>query len=221
MRNLVLWGATGQARVLAEFVDSLGYRVVAVFDIDPAVLAPFPGIPLFRGAKEFAAWRVEAPEGALFGLAAVGGARGRDRLEIQELFEQNGVRPATVAHPAAYVAGNATLGEGTQVLAGAVVGAEANLGRACIVNTRASVDHECVLGDGVHVAPGAVLGGCVTVDELAFVAMGAVVLPRVRIGRGAVVGAGAVVTRDVPAGKVVYGNPARVIRDVDQQGDRI
>jgi acetyltransferase-like isoleucine patch superfamily enzyme len=90
-----------------------------------------------------------------------------------------------------------------------VVAADAMLGAACIVNHKASVDHECRLGDGVHVAPGATLCGLVTVGDAAFIGAGAVVLPRLSIGADAVVGAGAVVTKDVPAGAVVTGNPAR------------
>jgi 2,3,4,5-tetrahydropyridine-2-carboxylate N-succinyltransferase/tetrahydrodipicolinate N-acetyltransferase len=47
------------------------------------------------------------------------------------------------------------------------------------------------------------------VEDEVLIGAGAVVLPRLRIGRGAVVGAGAVVTRDVPAGAVMVGQPAR------------
>ena len=80
------------------------------------------------------------------------------------------------------------------------------------MNTNASVDHECRLADGVHVAPGARIAGCVEIGRCAMVGIGAVILPRLRIGEGAIVGAGAVVTRDVPDRAVVYGNPARIVR---------
>jgi len=56
----------------------------------------------------------------------------------------------------------------------------------------------------------------IAIEENVWVGGGAIVLPGVRIGRNAVVGAGAVVSRDVPANTVVAGNPARVIRVIEQ-----
>ena len=209
VKPLVLWGATGQAKVLREFVGARGFEIVALFDNDPSLQSPFAGVPLFRGRAGFARWREDNRSLEAWGLVAIGGGRGRDRVEVQQFLVQNGVRVATVVHPAAYVAGDARVGAGGQVLARAVVGALARLGEGCIVNTAASLDHECVLGDGVHIAPGAVLAGEVRVGDFAFVGANAVVLPRLTIGVSAVVGAGAVVTKDVPDGAVVYGNPAR------------
>jgi sugar O-acyltransferase (sialic acid O-acetyltransferase NeuD family) len=211
MTPIVLWGGTGQAKVLAEFLPDLGYEVVAVVDNNPEVESPVSGVPVLIGRAAFATWRSKGPE-KLAGIAAIGGSKGRDRIEIGGRFRGLGVREVTVIHPRAYVARGVHLGDGGQVLANATVAAGAELGRACIVNHNAGVDHECRLGDGVHIGPGATLCGCVVVEDFAFVGAGAVVLPRVRIGRDVVVGAGAVVTRDVSEGAVVCGNPARLIQ---------
>jgi maltose O-acetyltransferase len=54
----------------------------------------------------------------------------------------------------------------------------------------------------------------VTVGDNVWIGGGAIVCPGVSIGADSVVGAGAVVTRDVPAGVLVVGNPARVVRDL-------
>jgi sugar O-acyltransferase (sialic acid O-acetyltransferase NeuD family) len=207
VQRIVVWGATGQAVVLAEFASAAGYTIVALVDNDDGARSPLDGVPLLRGA-DFETWcaQTSAP---LCGALAIGGAHGRARLALADRMRRAGLALPVLVHPAAYVARNATLGEGTQILAGAVVAARAVLGRCCIVNTCASVDHESVLGDGVHVAPGATLAGLVRVDDAAFVGTGASVVPRVRIGRDAVVGAGAVVVRDVAAETTVYGVPAR------------
>lgn len=217
LRPLVLWGATGQAKVLGEFLGAAGYAAVAVFDNDTSVAeSPLANVPLHHGREAFGNWLRSWSGSRPWAIAAIGGARGRARLDIHALFSAHGLVVPTLLHPRSYVAGNAAVGEGSQVLAHAVVAAEAVLGRGCIVNTSASVDHECALADGVHVGPGATLAGCVSVGECAFIGAGAVVLPRVSIGDGAIVGAGAVVTRDVAAGMVVYGNPAKAVRVVEK-----
>lgn len=210
--SLVIWGSSGHARVLCEFTATLGYRLLALFDNNPGVESPFAGVPVFHGRAGFDSWRASCREPGVQGLVAIGGARGRDRREIQAMLLGAGITPATVVHPTAFVAADARLGAGTQVLAQAAIAADARLGQACIVNTAASVDHECRLADGVHIAPGARLAGCVVVGENTLVGIGAVVLPRIRLGDNCIIGAGAVVTRNVPDGTMVYGNPARVVR---------
>ncbi|MCS7300843.1 MAG: acetyltransferase, partial [Fimbriimonadales bacterium] len=101
------------------------------------------------------------------------------------------------------------------VCAGVVVQPDARIGRHCIVNTAASVDHDCTIADFVHVAPGARLAGGVKVGEGVLLGVGCCVLPGIQIGAWSVVGAGAVVTEDVPDGVVVVGVPARAIRRSD------
>jgi len=210
--RVIVWGATGQAKVLRECLGSDGPLLVAVFDNDPHARSPFPDVPLFIGEAGLQAWcrRTVDPTRVGF-LVAIGGARGRDRATIHERLAALGLIPLTAVHPRAFVAANAVLGAGSQVLAQAAVCVEARLGRTCIVNTGATVDHECRLGDAVHVCPGANLAGLVQVGDFATIGTGAVVLPRVTIGAGAIVGAGAVVRHDVPSGATVAGNPARLL----------
>jgi sugar O-acyltransferase (sialic acid O-acetyltransferase NeuD family) len=208
--GLVLWGKRGQAIVLGEVAALLDYQILACVDDDPATPSPFPTVPALTGVDgldAFLANRRGEPAPAF--AVAVGGPHGAVRLALHDLLIARGLRPATLVHPAAHVAGGARLGAGSQILVRAVVGPRSALGRQCIVNTAASVDHECVVGDGVHVGPGATVCGQVTIGDRTFVGAGAVVLPYLRIGADAVVGAGAVVIDDVGPGEVATGNPAR------------
>lgn len=210
-QRYVLWGSAGHAKVLASLIALRGGRVVALFD-NREVQSALDEVALFIGQAGFNRWADEtASLSAVMGLAAIGGPHGRDRLTVHALFRSRGLRVASLVHPQASLCGTAVVGPGAQILAQAVVAAGARIGEACIINHRACVDHECVLGDGVHLAPGATLCGCVTLGDNVMVGAGAVVLPRLSIGSDSVIGAGAVVTRDVPAGAVVVGNPARAI----------
>jgi sugar O-acyltransferase (sialic acid O-acetyltransferase NeuD family) len=211
-RKIIFWGGTGQAKVLRELTRD-DFDLQAVFDNSADVEPPFADIPLLRKWEGFVAWHAAArTEDPLYCLVAIGGDRGRIRVELQHKLSEAGLIAPVVIHRTAFVSADAQLGEGTQILANAAVCVEAKLGRSCIVNTSASVDHECRLGDGVHIGPGAHLAGTVEVGDFSFIGTGASVLPRVKIGRDCVIGAGTVVTRDLPDGVIAYGAPARVAR---------
>lgn len=210
--RFVLWGSAGHAKVLADLIALRGGRVVALFDNSPEAASCLSGVPVYVGRSGLQQWCAEQETLADVQAAmAIGGARGRDRLQIAQWFREEGLMLATLVHPTAMVSATARLGAGCQILAQAVVAADAVLGEACIVNHHANVDHECVLGDGVHMAPASVLCGCVTLCDNTMVGANAVVLPRLRVGMNAVVGAGSVVTHDVPDDSVVAGNPARLL----------
>jgi sugar O-acyltransferase (sialic acid O-acetyltransferase NeuD family) len=214
LKPIVFWGAGGHAKVLHEFIGGLGYELVAIFDNNVEVFSPLPNVPLYYGIEGFARWEKDQGGGAnITSLVAIGGGHGRARLQIQKFLEEHHLEPIVAIHPTAFVAASAVVRKGCQILANASVCADVVLGEGCIINTASSVDHETILGNGVHIAPGATLAGCVSVGDGSLIGPGAVVLPRVNIGLDCIVGAGAVVTKDIPDGKVAYGNPAIIKRN--------
>ena len=213
LKKIVFWGATGHAKVLREFMERIGYTLVALFDNNRQVSPPFPDTPLYYGEEGFKRWQKVQMNEEIACLVAIGGSRGRDRLEIQKYLELHHIMPTIGIHPRAFVAADAHISKGSQILANATVCTEVRIGEACIVNTGSIIEHETILGNGVHVAPGATLAGCVSIGDFTMIGAGAIILPHIKIGGDVIVGPGSVVTKDIPDGKVVSGNPARIRKD--------
>jgi UDP-perosamine 4-acetyltransferase len=198
MAWVILIGGGGHGRVLLDALLALGADVLGI--ADPALPTDVPGprgLPVLGGDDAALAQAADA----VMLVNGVGSTRSTAaRTALYERFVAAGYRFATVVHPAAVIAGDVALGDGAQVMAGAVLQTGARLGANCIVNTRASVDHDCDIGAGAHIAPGVTLSGGVRIGPGSHIGTGAVVIQQVRIGAGALIGAGAVVLADVPDG---------------------
>lgn len=110
--------------------------------------------------------------------------------------------------------GRLSVGEGSRINRGVYLDNRAGLQ----IGRHVSIAHDCrlyTLGHDPRDAGFAARGRPVRVDDHAVLFAGAMLMPGVTVGRGAVVMAGSVVTRDVPPGRIVGGNPAR---DLGERG---
>lgn len=129
------------------------------------------------------------------------------------------IEPGAFIRDQAIIEKNAVIMMGAVINIGAVVGEETMIDMGAILGARATV------GKKAHIGAGAVLAGVleppssspVVVEDHVLIGANAVVLEGVRVGEGAVVAAGSVVTEDVPAGAVVAGSPAKVIKMKDDK----
>ncbi len=129
-------------------------------------------------------------------------------------------RYATIVHPSASLAPLSTsVGPGSVVLAGVVATASVVIGRHVEIMPGTVLTHDDHLADFCTLAAGVRLGGTVRVCEGAYLGAGCLVRENRTIGAWSLVGMGAVVTRDVPAGEVWAGVPARAVKTVDVPAD--
>ena len=202
--NIVVVGAGGHAAVVVECLQAIGgYDVIGLVDTDPDA-EPVIGIPVI-GSDEMLPGLLAS--GGAAAAVAVGSNVLRQRVGLHLL--DLGYRLPVISHPLALVSPSARLGDGTVVMAGAIVQARSRIGRFVIVNTGARIDHDASIGEAAHVAPGACLAGCVEVGDRAILGVNCAVRPHASIGSDAVVGAGSAVVSGVGPGVRVGGVPAR------------
>lgn len=198
-KQVVIIGASGHGKVVADIVRLSGDTVVGFLDDDPGLPPAVCGIPCLGAVSRYRDF-----PGAEF-IIAIGNAAIRQKIA----GELENVTWYTAIHPSAVISAlDASIGEGTVIAANAVVNPGATVGAHCIVNTGAIVEHDNVLGDFVHVSVGAKLGGTVRVGARTWIGIGATVKNNLSVCGDCMIGAGAVVVKNIDAPGTYTGVPA-------------
>ena len=193
MKRVIVIGASGHGRVVADIVKASGDEVVGFLDDDENmdVLGKVDDCLKYTDSDY---------------IIAIGNA------EIRERISRYNLHWYTAVHPAAVIAPSAVIGEGTAIMANAVINSGAQIGKHCIINTGAIVEHDNVIGDYAHISVGVKLGGTVRIGDKTWIGIGSSVSNNINICGGCMIGTGAVVVKNIDEAGTYVGVPAKRIK---------
>jgi sugar O-acyltransferase (sialic acid O-acetyltransferase NeuD family) len=215
--DLLIAGAGGLARETAAAVAAINsvtptWRLLGFLDDDPALHGERRSDVPVLGPLDLAAERPDAA--VVICIANPRNPSVRDRVARRLGLPPE--RYATIVHPAADIGAGCAVGPGSVLLAQVVLTADVLVGAHVAVMPQVVLTHDDQVCDHVTIASGVRVSGGVRIGAGAYLGTGALIRETITVGAGAVVGMGSVLLRDVPAGEVWAGNPARLIRFVNQ-----
>lgn len=135
------------------------------------------------------------------------------RAKLFEFFKIKKCKLTSVIHHSCFISKTSTISEGAILCPYVTITSNAIIGKGFQANIYSYVAHDCIIGDFVTFAPGVKCNGNVEIGDHAYIGTGVIIkqgknTKPLKIGKNVIIGAGAVVTKNVPEGMTVFGNPA-------------
>lgn len=211
MKKVFVIGSSGHAKVVIDIIEKEGkHQIIGLLSRDQAAGEFVFGYEILGKQEELSALLKTHPADGIF--VAVGD--NATRAKVAEFLKENHpqLEIASAIHPSAIIGRDVTIGAGTVIMAGVVINPSSQIGRYCIINTHASIEHDCTLADFASLAPNVTTGGDCQIGAYSAIGISATLLHGIQIGEETVIGANALVNKNIPPLTVAYGTPAKVIR---------
>jgi sugar O-acyltransferase (sialic acid O-acetyltransferase NeuD family) len=210
MKNIILIGGGGHAKVVIETILKLGeYEIKGVIDMNKHV-----GDIIYSSDNDCVRVIGSQLSDVIIKtiknvFVCIGDNYTRKQIVEQLISNHKDLKFPSFIDNSAIISSTAQIGKGVVILPGSVANAYVRIGDFCILNTKSSVDHDTILESFTFIGPGATLCGTIHVREDSFIGAGCTILPNITIGCKSIVGAHSIVTKNVDSQSIVYGIPAK------------
>lgn len=207
-KDVVIIGASGHGKVIADIIIKSGDNVVGFLDdnIDlqnKKVFLDKSVIGLVADCET-----IQEKNQEYFFVVGIG-----NNYIRKEIFEKYRLNYYTAIHPSAIISNQVQIGKDTVIMANAVINANVFIGENCIINTGSIIEHDNKIENNVHISPNATLCGTVTVGELTHIGASVTVKNNINICKECIIGAGAVVVKDIISSGTYIGVPVKKIKE--------
>ena len=211
MKNIVIFGASGQGSVVLDCIEKEGkYKVVGFIDSFKKKGSKTNGYEILGSVYDLP--YLKDKYNLFGGIVAIGDNWNRQVIvkKIKRIIPDFNFISAI--HPSVVIGRNVKIGNGVAIMAGVIINANSRIYDHCILNTYSSLDHDGIMQESSSLAPRVCVGGNLFLDRFSSIGLGSHVIENISIGRHSVIGAGSLVVKDVESFVVAYGHPARMIR---------
>ena len=197
MTPILLIGGGGHCRSCIDVIEAEGkYKIAGIVNQPGGNTDPFLGYEVLGDDGDLP----ELFKKYTIALITVGQVKSADlRVNLFSTLKEMGAQLPVIISPNAYVSKHAEIKEGTIVMHGVVLNAGCSIGKNCIINTQALIEHGTVVESHCYISTGAKVNGCAFVGTKSFVGSGSVIHESVQIGEKSIISAGSVVRKNLPA----------------------
>ncbi|WP_411337976.1 acetyltransferase [Ruminococcus gauvreauii] len=204
MKSVIIIGASGHGKVLADIIQKSGDQIIGFLDDNPNLPGTFIGFPVLGNTEKYKKYVNDVQF-----IIAIGDAKIRERF-AEKLSDATWY---TAIHPDAVISGiGVSIGAGTVIMANAVINSDSKIGKHCIINSGAVVEHDNDIEDYAHISVGAKLAGTVHVGKASWIGIGAIISNNLSVCSNCMIGAGAVVVRNIEEAGTYVGVPVERIK---------
>ena len=200
--DLVIYGGGGHAKMCIEILNQTNtFKVKGIVDDNIPIGTSIFEIPVLGNEFHLNQYIKEGLSKIILGIGAVLNHDLRNKLFTT--LKSKKFEIPTIIHPSAMVEPSVKLGEGNQIMQGAIIGSDVQIGDNCIINSGCIISHDAIIGNHVHIAPGAIIAGGVTIGDHTIVGMGVTIFLGLNIGENATIHNGVHVFNNVADNEVL------------------
>lgn len=210
MKKIVVVGAGGFGKEVAWMAKRCGRDVLGFLDGTPekqhTKIMGFEVLGPLEHANQYLDCEF---------VIAIGNPRSRKKI-IDLFFNDEKFKFATLIDPSAIVGEEVVIGVGSMICAGAILTVDIEIGSHAIVNINSTIGHDVRIHNFVTIAPNASISGNVVLQNLVEIGTNATLREKLIVKDGAMIGMGAILTKDVEINHVMVGNPAKLLKIIEQ-----